>query len=48
MVWDAKEESETTSEEQITMKERMIKAIINIGGEPKLDTHVYYGSLNPK
>ena len=32
----------------MTMEERMIKAISSIGGKPKLDTHVYSGSLNPE
>ena len=35
-------------EEQMTMEERMIKAISSIGGKPKLDTHVYSGSINPE
>ena len=32
----------------MTMEERMIKAITSIGGQPKLDTPIYFNSLNPK
>ena len=35
-------------EEQITIEQRMIKVINKIGGKPKLDTLVYFGSLNPE
>lgn len=34
--------------EKMTMEERMLKAINNIGGKPRLDTPVYSGSLNPQ
>ena len=46
---DDDEELETIieeHEEQMTMEETMIKFISNIGSKPKLDTHVYSGSLN--
>lgn len=33
-------------EEQMTMEERMLRAIKNIGGKPRLDTPIYFGSLN--
>ena len=32
----------------MTIEERIIKAISNIKGKPRLDTHVYYNSLNHK
>ena len=40
----------TTREEleDMTMEDRMIKAIDNIGGKPRVDTPIYFGSLNPE
>ena len=32
----------------MTMEERMIRAIRNIGGKPKLDTPIYSSCLSPK
>ena len=32
----------------MTIEERMISAINSIGGKPKLDTPIYFSSLNPK
>jgi hypothetical protein len=54
VVWDINDdevESKTTREEpkeHVIVEERMIKEINGIGGKPKLDTPVYYGSLNPE
>ena len=48
---DDEEELETIKEkqeEQMTMEERMIRDINSIGGKPKVDTLIYYDSLNPK
>ena len=41
---------ETTREEleDMTLEYRIIKAIDNIGGKPRLDIPIYSRSLNPK
>ena len=35
-------------EEQMTMEEIILRAINNIGGKPRLDTPIYFDSLNPE